>query len=59
MNHTVWLGATIIVLITVIFGLLILLRKRKKEYEERIFEIELEALTSLNRVEYNLKDKLE
>ncbi|MGR3765470.1 hypothetical protein [Rossellomorea sp. NS-SX7] len=59
MNHTVWLAATIIVLMTVIFGLLILLRKRTKKYEERIAEIEMEAVMSLSRVEYNLKDKKE
>lgn len=59
MNHTVWLAATIIVLMTVIFGLLVLLRKRTKKYEERIAEIEMEAVMSLNRVVYNLKDKKE
>jgi sulfite exporter TauE/SafE len=55
MNNTTWLAATIIVLMIMILGLLILLRKRMKKYEERLAEIEREAVMSLNRVENNLK----
>jgi LPXTG-motif cell wall-anchored protein len=55
MNNTSWLAATIIVLMIMILGLLILLRKRTKKYEERLVEIEREAVMSLNRVENNLK----
>lgn len=55
MNNTTWLAATIIVLMIMILGLLILLRKRTKKYEERLAEMEREAVMSLNRVENNLK----
>jgi LPXTG-motif cell wall-anchored protein len=55
MNYTTWLAATIIGLMIMILGLLILLRKRTKKYEERLAEIEREAVMSLNRVENNLK----
>jgi Tfp pilus assembly protein PilX len=56
MNYTIWLEVTIILLVLMVLGILILLRKRTKKYEERIADIEREAVWSLNRVEKNLKD---
>jgi Tfp pilus assembly protein PilX len=56
MNYTIWLEVTIILLVLMVLGILIILRKRTKKYEERIADIEREAVWSLNRVEKNLKD---
>jgi Tfp pilus assembly protein PilX len=57
MNYTIWLEVTIILLVLMVLGILILLTKRTKKYEERIADIEREAVWSLNRVEKNLKDR--
>ncbi|MGM0852439.1 MAG: hypothetical protein ACQEWI_07490 [Bacillota bacterium] len=59
MENTVILTAVIIVLVGIIFGLLLFIRKKTKKYEERMAEFETEALASLNRVEHNLTIKRE
>ncbi|KSU64092.1 hypothetical protein AS034_07595 [[Bacillus] enclensis] len=57
MTITTWLTGAVILLLLMICGLWFILRKREAMYEERIEEIEREALKSLSRVEENLNDK--
>ncbi|WP_299741699.1 hypothetical protein [uncultured Rossellomorea sp.] len=59
MENTVILTVVIIVLAGIILGQLLFIRKKTKRYEERITELETEALASLNRVEHNLIFKRE
>ncbi|OIU70952.1 hypothetical protein [Rossellomorea aquimaris] len=54
MTITTWLASAVILLLFLLCGLWFNFKKRETRYEERIAEIEREALKSLSRVEENL-----